>query len=358
MFSFAIYRLPYEDSCTLLIQENGEPSELYSYNELSGKEGFVIAPFSLSAEDPILLLHPDRSEKMLLKDSISVMNESIFAERDTEKEKERYIIDFDNFHSQINENEFSKIVLSRCSIENSYDPISPEDLFERACYLYPRMFVALVHTEQSGTWLTASPEILLEGSERHWRTIALAGTMKLEGRQLDFDEKSETISKETIRWSDKDREEQRFVAAYITECLEQYSQNVAEEGPITVRAGNLVHLRSNFDFTLPKTSELGDLINTLHPTPAVCGIPKDKARRFIIDNEYIPRHYYSGLMGPLYPEREKHLYVSLRCMKIDDAKYELYAGGGLIRESEMESEWKETESKMETMRKCLVIKKI
>lgn len=268
------------------------------------------------------------------------------------------MIDFENFHSHITDNEFSKIVLSRCSVETSDEPMAPENLFERACQLYPRMFVALVHTERSGTWLTASPEILLEGSERHWRTIALAGTMKLEGEQLNFDESPDVNDADMIEWSDKNIKEQRYVAAYITKCLEQYSQNVAEEGPFTIRAGNLVHLRSNFDFTLPTTAELGELINALHPTPAVCGIPKETARKFILDNECVPRHYYSGFMGPLYPERETHLYVSLRCMKLNENKYELYAGGGLLKDSEADSEWQETESKMETMRICLAIKKI
>ncbi|EKC80440.1 protein containing Chorismate binding protein, partial [human gut metagenome] len=98
------------------------------------------------------------------------------------------------------------------------------------------------------------------------------------------------------------------------------------------------------------TGRLGDVLDALYPTPAVCGIPKDEARRFILQYEHQSRKYYSGFVGPISPKGKTHLYVSLRCMNIlDDGSCELYAGGGLLKESEMEKEWKETEAKMQTI---------
>jgi isochorismate synthase len=217
------------------------------------------------------------------------------------------------------------------------------------------MFISLVYTEKSGYWLTATPEILLEGDGSEWRTIALAGTMKLEGEQL----KSEG---ETLSWSTKDIQEQRYVATYIAECLEQFTMDFSEDGPRTVRAANLVHLRSDFTFTLPDTDHIGDLLNALHPTPAVCGLPKRESFNFIIHNEHTPRRYYSGFMGPLNVQCSMfnvqcstHLYVSLRCMNIEGNCYHLYAGGGLLMESTVEQEWQETEAKLETMRSLLYV---
>ena len=166
------------------------------------------------------------------------------------------------------------------------------DLFFQACNLYPRLFISLVYTSRSGYWLTATPEILLEGEGSSWRTIALAGTMQLKGDQLGGEG-------ETLSWTTKNIQEQRFVTTYITECLEQFTSDFREEGPYTVRAANLVHLRSDFTFTLPDTQHIGDLLQTLHPTPAVCGLPKRDAFRFIVGNEHTPRRYYSGFMGPL-----------------------------------------------------------
>jgi isochorismate synthase len=230
-------------------------------------------------------------------------------------------------------------------------------LFEEACRLYPRMFISLVYTPQSGMWLMATPEILLEGGGHDWRTIALAGTMRLEGDSLSFDSPpSQGGTGMDISWSTKNIQEQRYVATYLMECLEHFSNQITEEGPYTARAANLVHLRSDFNFVLEDPRRIGELIRALHPTPAVCGLPKQQAFDFIRRNESQPRRYYSGFSGPFNPDVETHLFVSLRCMQILDDSYCLYAGGGLLRDSEEEMEWEETEAKLETMRSLLEIK--
>ena len=258
-----------------------------------------------------------------------------------------YKVDFANYHSQLEADKFRKIVLARCADEQMPNGVKPIDLFYRACQLYPRLFIALVDTEKSGCWLTATPEILLDGHGADWRTIALAGTMKLEGDQLDGEG-------ETLTWSTKNIQEQRIVATYITECLEQFTDDFREEGPRTVRAANLVHLRSDFTFKLADNNKIGDLLQALHPTPAVCGLPKREAFKFIVKNEHTPRRYYSGFMGPVAQE-DTHLYVSLRCMNIDGDVCHLYAGGGLLKDSVEEQEWLETEAKMETMKRLLYV---
>ena len=158
---------------------------------------------------------------------------------------------------------------------------------------------------------------------------------------------------EEVRWSEKNIREQRYVATYMMETLEQFTNKISEEGPYTTRAANLAHLRSDFTFTLSDSHHLGTLLQTLHPTPAVCGIPKREAFDFILRNESSPRRYYSGFQGPLQPEGETHLYVSLRCMMINGGHYALYAGGGLLKDSVEESEWQETEAKLNTMRNVL-----
>lgn len=278
-----------------------------------------------------------------------------------ENNRKSYAIDFANFHSHICSDEFTKLVLARKATYKSHEPISPLTLFARACHRYPRMFVALVATEKSGIWLTATPEILLEGHENKWRTMALAGTMKLKGEQMDLDTPptpDSKIANTDLIWSTKNRAEQRIVATYVTQCLEQFTSDFSEEGPFSTRAGDLVHLRSDFKFTLNSKQSIGQLIETLHPTPAVCGLPKHKACQFILENEISPRRYYSGFMGPLNINGDTHLFVTLRCMEINSNRYSLYAGGGLLKDSEEEKEWRETEMKMETMKQCLQTRKI
>ena len=375
MSAYAIYRLPHEDHATLIRQTEGEPVELLSLTELNGRQGFVVAPFEVTAQQPILLIRPDEVERVLLEESGKRKEErgKRKEERDyqlgnnppqeysltshlsplTSKHspltsKPYYAIDFANYHSQLENDTFRKIVLARCADEKLGENVEPMELFYRACSLYPRLFIALVETEKSGCWLTATPEILLEGKGSDWRTIALAGTMKLEGDQLNGEG-------ETLRWSTKNIQEQRIVATYITECLEQFTGDFREEGPRTVRAANLVHLRSDFTFKFDSQDYIGELLNTLHPTPAVCGLPKREVFQFIVKNEHTPRRYYSGFMGPL-GVRETHLYVSLRCMNIDGQNCHLYAGGGLLKDSTEEQEWQETEAKLETMRRILDIR--
>lgn len=343
MSGFAVYRLPYAKQATLIRQTEGEPLELLSCQALNGRQGFVVSPFEVKPEQPILLIRPDEVETIPLDDEEATVSST---SRETGSPSSYYAIDFANFHSQLSLGAFQKIVLARCAVESRTEAIEPMTLFRRACALYPRMFIALVSTEKSGMWLTATPEILLEGCERRWQTIALAGTMQLEGEQLNGEG-------EQVTWSTKNIQEQRFVATYIAECLEQFTNDFHEEGPKTVRAANLVHLRSDFNFTLPDDDHIGNLLQALHPTPAVCGLPKREAFQFIVRNEHTPRRYYSGFMGMLDPQAETHLYVSLRCMMIGDANYYLYAGGGLLRESTQDQEWRETEQKMETMRLVL-----
>ena len=337
MNSFALFRLPYEKRCTLVVQTTGVPKELMSCNELAGQQGFVMAPFAVSSKHPLLLIRTDEVTGDLedldgLHDlvdmySLTALEKGISAD---------YHMNFANFHAQLCNHSFQKLVLSRSIELPRTGDETPLLLFQRACERYPRMMISLVYTPQSGLWLASTPEILLAGKDRQWQTIALAGTMKYE---------------EELRWSDKNIQEQRYVATYITRQLEQFTHDFTEEGPRTARAGHLAHLRSDFLFSLPDESVVGDLLQALHPTPAVCGLPKQEAFRFIQQNEHHDRSYYSGFMGPLFLNGQTNLFVTLRCMQLFRDGYRLYAGGGLLKDSVEEQEWQETETKLDTIRR-------
>ena len=366
MPAFALYRLPYQQHCQMVMQSSGQPLELSSVFALSGQQGFVIAPFTPDESHPILLLSADvsvqtdpeawlpdgQSEYAGLREQAEEILLSSQQDSAVCGTKSHYEIDFANFHSQILAGQFSKIVLARCSHVPNEDGKNPFALFVKACHCYPRLMVALVAAPRCGAWLVASPELLLGGDGTTWTTMSLAGTMRLSDELLSFDEPPTQVihHDEKIRWNIKNIQEQRFVSTYITECLEQVASDIEEYGPYTMRAGNLVHLRSDFRFTIADTARLGELLHILYPTPAVCGLPKDAAREFIRRNEYAPRDYYSGFMGILNPEADTCLYVSLRCMRINRDGFSLYAGGGLLPDSKMETEWSETEDKMETMK--------
>ena len=345
--AFAIYRLPHQQQCVLVDQIGGLPRELPSCAELCGCEGFVMAPFAPSADCPILLLRPDRVYTFACADHVKALIpvdsvENIESQIEPQPFSHAdYQVDFANFHEHLVNGEFSKLVLSR-SVDIKRKPgLTAISLFAEACRRYPRVMVALVSTPQAGTWLTATPELLLEGEQGEYRTIALAGTMGLWGTTL---------------WSEKNKSEQLYVASYIEDCIGKFSDCCTMKGPYTVAAGDVRHLRTDFAFSLSDNQRIGDFLAALHPTPAVCGLPKQESMQFILDNESVPRRYYSGFMGPLGIEATAHLYVSLRCMEICGNEYRLHAGGGLLADSEEEAEWNETESKMQTIRRCFTRK--
>ncbi|MCR4852717.1 MAG: chorismate-binding protein [Prevotella sp.] len=379
MGAFAIYRLPSQTDCTLIVQHEGDPEVLQSMSKLNDRSGYVVAPFAITPDCPLLLVRADETARiplfsfdrdqtaLLTEDRLSALCPSfsdIYTQliptsdgtqqpSNTTATRLHYHIDFANFHSHLQSGEFQKIVLARCEHVGMTPGTSPLQLFQKACERYPRMFVTLFSTRESGTWLMATPEILLEGCEGRWRTIALAGTMDIPEGEM-----AEPV------WSNKDIHEQRYVATYITECLEQfllgedgdnrdYKHDIEEEGPYTTQAANVLHLRSDFRFSLPEGASIGRLLRRLHPTPAVCGLPKQQTFDFILRNESEPRRYYSGFTGPIGIEGETHLFVSLRCMQIADDGCHLFAGGGLLRDSVEEQEWHETEAKLQAMKALL-----
>ncbi len=343
MNAFAYYRLPYLHHATFVAQHEGEPEILSSVAQLNGKDGFVVAPFSPSADCPVVLMHPDETRLVAvsadepLSDGFSLQDQG----------KEAYADDFACFHEQLERGVFRKIVLARQSVVRA--DVRAEALFHRACRLYPRLFVALVYTPQSGMWLMATPEILLKGDGCEMSTMSLAGTQRAEPSRTIAD-----YPVEGVEWSEKNREEQQYVTDYIEQCVRSFTDDYSLKGPYTTMAANLYHLRTDIRFRLSDTRHLGDVLEKLYPTPAVCGIPKEEARQFILAHEHQPRKYYSGFVGPLLARGKTHLFVSLRCMNIlPDGSCHLYAGGGLLRESEMEKEWAETEAKMQTIKNVL-----
>lgn len=152
--SFAMYRLPRADRFTVVRQISGEPLQLLSCAALAGVEGFVMAPFRVSADNPILVLKPDVIEDVQLTEEEDVIGTPTNSVCDAE-ERLIYSRDFDTFHRRLVCGDFGKIVLARRHDMACDTDVSPERLFRRACRMYPRMFVALVSTpfRAHGSWL-------------------------------------------------------------------------------------------------------------------------------------------------------------------------------------------------------------
>lgn len=338
---FAIYRVPGENTFRFIGQSERRVRVLYDLKELNEQKGFVIAPFKVSREYPIVLIEPDYEKDFSItfpcedEEEHSLYNDEALSEIYTDT----YSVCFDNFIQALRRKEFEKLVLSRKVVLEKDQKISTLQVFETACRCYINSYVYLCYTPQTGMWLGSTPEVILSGEKGEWNTVALAGTMSLQDGKLP------------MKWDEKNREEQGFVASYIRQQLQSLGIQPSENGPYPVYAGALAHLKSDFRFSLVDDSKLGDLLALLHPTPAVCGLPKEKAYRFILENEGYDRSYYSGFIGWIDPQQHTDLYVNLRCMNIGEDRLTLYAGGGLLASSDLNDEWLETEKKMQTMKR-------
>lgn len=336
MKPFALYRLPGETLATRITATKA--SVVSSCHDLNGRSGFVIAPFSFEAHEPIIVIEPEEISRFIPDadggEPIS------FEQTDTDyDDRQCYAEAFAAYKKRLTKGVLRKVVLARQKTVECDEEIDALQLFNRACKLYPMQMIALVSAYECGTWLMATPEVMLQGHNHLWRTMALAGTMK--------------ASDDPNGWSVKNIREQRLVSSYISTCLASHAHDIDLRGPMTAQAGALVHLKSEFTFRLNDEAKVGELLNDLYPTPAVCGIPKEETRRLITQFEPKPREYYSGFMGPMNIHGNTDLYVSLRCMKIAANQCTLFAGGGLITDSVESQEWNETEAKMGTMLRCL-----
>ena len=218
------------------------------------------------------------------------------------------------------------------------------------CWYHPKV----------GLWLGATPETLIKIEGNRFSIMALAGTQDYKGT-LD------------VVWQDKEKQEQQFVTDFIIENLRPSVESFKISDVETVKAGNLLHLKTMISARLNSKSNLKEIVSVLHPTPAVCGLPKFNAKQFILENEHYSRAFYTGFLGELNMEtklqsrsarrnienraytinrKSTQLYVNLRCMQLKNAEAIIYIGGGITKHSVPEKEWQETVSK------SLVIKNI
>ena len=178
------------------------------------------------------------------------------------------------------------------------------------------------------------------------QTVALAGTQAV------------TESTDVV-WQEKEIEEQQLVTDFITQSLSDKVSELTVSSPYSVQAGNLWHIKTDIAATIGSNSNLEEIIKSLHPTSAVCGLPKAAAKDFILQNESYDRSYYSGFLGELnidlatFRTEQTDLFVNLRCMKINDKHVELFIGCGITKDSVPEAEFIETVNKSMTMRKVL-----
>ncbi len=360
-FSFALWRLPDSPALYLAASEN-----LQQLSEINLEEvipGFLFAPFD-PAEMKIHLPADDlfRFESGQLTStqgsklsgiSINEFSQETFAKttRYYERAYPSKIAPERNFHQLVSDckdaiarGDFEKIVPSRSKSVKLPVDFDVIDAFHQLCELNPHAMVSVFSSPLTGTWVGATPEMLVcVGKDQHFHTVAVAGTQPY----------AAGVDLRSVTWSQKDIEEQALVERYIISCFKKIRVREFEErGPKTVVAGNLLHLKTHFDVDMAEINfpELGTvMLKLLHPTSAVCGMPLEPSLSFLKNQEGYDRQFYSGYLGPVNVHEESHIYVNLRCMQLFANVALLYAGAGVLADSDPEREWKETEMKMNTL---------
>ena len=341
---FAAWSLPGESLPEILIGEPTDILQLKDFNKLNGQEGFVFAPFRIEEDAPLILLKP--GTRLSSPEEVAAFDcsklEKTKAPESAKKDfyiitKEEYLTDIDTTIQEIKNTKLSKAIVSRL-IPVHREKESVGQLYMQLRSQTPNAFVYLVNLPEAGLWMGATPEVLLQSKGKSLETVSLAGT---QSRQEDSD----------YRWHTKEIEEQAFVSRYMLDVFYKFNIHpYFPQGPETMESGKVAHLKTSFTFAAKKVDDqLGNFVAELHPTPAVCGLPKNRADRFISKIEKHARRYYTGYLGPWRMNGCVRLFVNLRCMEITSDRYMLYSGGGITSRSIPEEEWEETNKKAITL---------
>lgn len=295
--------------------------------------GFVLAPFNKTTVFPFI---PDVFQKTYSISNISITKSNTQIE---DNKKASFINLVEKALNLLNTRKLKKVVVSRkLAVKSSNNPLQT---FQNLIQLYPTAFVYFWYHPKVGLWMGATPERFVHLNQNFLETSALAAT-------LPFEKKREPI------WGNKEKEEQQLVTDTIQQCLKTSFPGITLtiDAVGSIQAGELWHLYTKITgnssmFTIPK------IIDSLHSTPAVGGIPKELSLNFIQNNEGYNRRYYTGFLGPFNLDKSGDLFVNLRCAEFISSKYYIYTGAGITSSSIPELEWIETQRKAKTFCEAL-----
>ena len=361
-YAVALYQLPDATEKHLVIDFSGQPvlikpeinqlppGFIFSKFDNQGLSYFLKADLHLSFQNDQVKSHTPETEVFLQQ-----FLQQKQAEDDTEIpyytnpfRQSKVPVDYRQLVKDgiatIEKGEFIKVVPSRCKSIALPEGFNLVNTFHDLCQRYPNAFVSLVSIPEIGTWMGASPEILIKNDTNDlFYTAAVAGTQAF---QPD-------VPMWEVLWRQKEIEEQAMVSRYIIDCFKKIRlREFCEDGPKTALAGKMVHLRTDFAVDMKATNfpQLGNvMLELLHPTSAICGMPRKPAFEFLQNHEGYDREFYSGFLGPVNMENATDIFVNIRCMQLWNDCAVVYAGAGVTRYSNPQQEWEETEMKCNTM---------
>jgi len=336
---FVLFCKPNSDRMVGLFQKNDHLYFLENFQET----GFVFAPFDGVAIPYIPQQYSDVLVERVYDGNYHFQNGK--SDMPDENAKNAFETLVKKGVGAIDTKEFQKVVLSRKEVVN-LTAFDVETVFRKLTQQYPTAFQYCFFHPKIGMWMGATPEQFLKIKDKNIQTVALAGT-QVAGNG------------EKIVWHEKEKTEQQLVTDFILEGLKDLVSELTFSSPYSVQAGNIWHIKTDILAKAKSKKVFSTIIDALHPTSAVCGLPKAAAKEFILENEGYNREYYSGFLGELnidlatFRTQQSDLFVNLRCMKIVGDTAELFMGCGITKDSIPADEFMESVNKSMTMKKIL-----
>jgi isochorismate synthase len=242
---------------------------------------------------------------------------------------------------RIRRGELRKVVLARTIEVTAERELDPRPLARRLRAIDPDAYTFAAPTDV-GVLVGASPELLVSRRGLEVRSNPLAGSAPRSG-----DPEEDRANADTLAGSAKDREEHAIVVEAVAETLRPLCAQLAfDPEPVLRETPNIWHLSTRFRGVLsePAPSAL-DLVAELHPTPAVAGTPRDAALDTIAELEPFDRGRYAGPVGWVDADGDGEWAIALRCAELQGDRAILYAGAGIVADSDPARELDETERK-------------
>ena len=250
---------------------------------------------------------------------------------------------------RIQNGELDKIVLSRSLKLSSAEPVNIPQLLHNLAYQNKRGYTFatdITSGEERATLIGASPELLVSREGMSVIANPLAGSRPRSKDPIEDQRRAEELLS-----SPKDLHEHAVVVEAVAAALRPYLKNMeVPEKPSLVTTETMWHLSTLVKGELldPHVSSL-ELAVALHPTPAVCGSPTEKARQAIAEIEPFDRSFFTGMVGWCDADGDGEWVVTIRCAEVKEHTLQLFAGAGVVGASKPEEELAETGAKFQTM---------
>ncbi|RTY59261.1 isochorismate synthase [Pantoea sp. YU22] len=242
--------------------------------------------------------------------------------------------------------ELDKVVLSRLMDIVTEQPVDIAALMQRIVAQNPDSYHFHLPLPQGGSLVGASPELMLRKEGRDFSSCPLAGSAR-----RDAVAARDRAAGDALMQSAKDRHEHKLVTDAMREVLQPRSRLLSVPAtPSLLTTATLWHLATQIDGeALDEQENALSLACLLHPTPALSGFPHQRAQQLIQTLEPFDRRLFGGIVGWCDDQGNGEWVVTIRCGTVQGARVRLFAGAGIVADSQPESEWRETGVKLDTM---------